>query len=276
MKKLFLIELKHCMDSIGCKMIFLILSVSNLTAYIMSVVAYRGQNYQFIRSFNESFFLQSTDSTFILYLLESLLPILSIIIWSLSKRSDEENNRAVLLVQRVGIKKYLSSKTLATFVVTFTVTVIPFLINLLLCFFTFPLEGYDSAWAEPDYLIGIYSYYQDYYIDMVRLEYPTIYNMIYIFNWGIFSAGLALLGLGISFLKNTEHLYFIKIPIAVFIIYTLQNAFFSMLGLQRFTIQSYLIPNSFGNIFGFLCIFIILYLISAVCIKRGMKRYELL
>lgn len=54
------------------------------------------------------------------------------------------------------------------------------LINLLLCHLTYPIHGYDSAWGEPDYAIGLVSYNADNFLDMVRLQHPTLYNLIYI------------------------------------------------------------------------------------------------
>ena len=61
MKKLFIVELKHCLDSIECKMFFLLLFIANITSYFLCVNNDYGISYQFIRSANENFILQGSE-----------------------------------------------------------------------------------------------------------------------------------------------------------------------------------------------------------------------
>ena len=276
MKKLFVVELKHCLDSVECKMFFLLLLIANMTSYFLCVNNDYGISYQFIRSANENFILQGTEAAFIPYLLVVFFPMYSTIIWSLSRRKEEQDNSAILMIQRVGVKKYLYCKVFVIILVVFLINVIPLLVNLLFCHLTYPIKGFDSAWAEPDYLIGIFSYDAENFIDMVRLQNPTLYNIIYIFNFGIFGVGVALLGFGISFFEKMEHYYYVKIPIVIFMLYTMQNVIFSILGLGKYTIQTYITTNSQGNIISYCCTIIILYFIDFILIQRGIKKYELL
>lgn len=124
------------------------------------------------------------------------------------------------------------------------------LINLLLCHLTYPIHGYDSAWGEPDYAIGLVSYNADNFLDMVRLQHPTLYNLIYIFNYGIFGSGLAILAYALSYYNKMKVLYFAKIPGALFIFYIVFNLIVSVFGLNEFSIQGYIMPNVHGNIIG--------------------------
>ena len=87
-----------------------------------------------------------------------------------STDKEEQENSAILIIQRVGIKKYLYCKIFVIILVVFLIHVIPLLINLFFCHFTYPIKGFDSAWAEPDYLIGIFSYDAENFIDMMRLQ----------------------------------------------------------------------------------------------------------
>lgn len=276
MSGLYLSELKRCCDSISCRIIFWILMAMNMASYVFCTQNDFGKSYQFIRSANENFILQATEAAFIPYILLIFFPIISTTVWSLSMRREMQNSNALLLIQRVGIGKYMKSKALAVIIVTFGVNVIPLLVNLLFCHLTYPIKGFDSAWAEPDYLIGIFSYNKESFLDMVRLQHPTLYNISYIFNYGIFSAGLALLGLGIGFLTNMEHYFYVKIPVTIFLIYTMQNIIFSFIGLPCFTLQAYLSAGQTGNLLGYFMTLLVLYATDFIFISRGARKFEML
>ncbi len=276
MRKLFIVELKHCLGHVEYKIIFVALLAANMLSYIFCINNDAGKSYQFVRSANENFILQGTEAAYIPYILVSFLPVFSIIIWSLSKRKEEQDNSAILLIQRVGVKKYLYCKTLVIILSAFCVNIVPLLLNLCFCHFTYPMKGFDSAWAEPNYLIGIFSYNADNFADMIRLQNPILYNMIYIFNFGIFGAGLALLGFAISFFDKMEHYYYVKIPASIFIFYTAQNIVFTVVGLGKYTIQNYVTPNSAGNVGSYILVLIVLYAIDFILIHKGIRNYEVL
>ena len=170
MKKMVLIEIKHCIDRAEYKVVFIALMILNIASYILCVK-------------NENFVLQGTEAAYIPYIMYLLLPVYATIIASLSLIREEKSNSSILLIQRIGKKKYLAGKLFGILIVTFLTITIPMLINLLLCHLTYPIHGYDSAWGEPDYAIGLVSYNADNFLDMVRLQHPTLYNLIYIFNY---------------------------------------------------------------------------------------------
>lgn len=150
------------------------------------------------------------------------------------------------------------------------------LINLLLCHLTYPIHGYDSAWGEPDYAIGLVSYNADNFLDMVRLQHPTLYNLIYIFNYGIFGSGLAILAYALSYYNKMKVLYFAKIPGALFIFYIVFNLIVSVFGLNEFSIQGYIMPNVHGNIIGEIVLILLIFGLSIGIIQRKIKNYEII
>ena len=158
MSRLYLSELKRCCDSVSCRIAFVVLMAANMLSYVYCTQNDFGKSYQFIRSADENFVLQATEAAFIPYILLIFFPITSTVVWSLSMRREVQNKSALLIMQRVGIRKYIRSKALAVFIITFCVGITPLLVNLLFCHLTYPLNGFDSAWAEPDYLIGYFSY----------------------------------------------------------------------------------------------------------------------
>lgn len=62
MKKMVLIEIKHCIDRAEYKVVFIALMILNIASYILCVKNDIGKSYQFIRSANENFVLQGTES----------------------------------------------------------------------------------------------------------------------------------------------------------------------------------------------------------------------
>ncbi len=269
MKKLLILEFKHCFDRLTWKIVFTFYLVAIFSGYILCVQDVIGKNYQFVRSANEKFILQGTEATFIAYFLKCMLPFLAVIIWALSKQREEKANSAILLIQRQGNKCYVLCKAIVLLSVTFLVITIPLILNLILCHLTFSNVGYDSVWNEPAYLIGGSSYATDLFADLLRLNHPLCYNLLYIFNYGLFGAGLALLGYGFSFLSWTKDYYYVKIPAIIFVIYTLQDILFSSFGCAMFTIPSYLIPGSYGNWPAYFIMLALVYGSSYTLIRRG-------
>lgn len=274
MKKLLYVELQHCIDRISYKIIVLCLVLTNMLSYILCIQNDIKYSYQFIRSANENFILQGTEAAYIPYMLMSFFPMLAIIIWALSLNKETQNNNHLLFVQRIGSVKYLCIKVVVIIGVTFITIVIPLLLNLVACHMTYPQVGYDNAWGEAKYLIGIYSYSPEFFIDRLRLQSPTIYNLIYVFNYGIIGVGFALLGLGLSFMRAFQYYYYIKIPIIIFMIYTIQNMMLSLLGYGKYSMWNYLATSSQGDIVSYLIMILVLYSIDIILIYRGIKKYE--
>lgn len=276
MKKMVLIEIKHCIDRAEYKVVFIALMILNIASYILCVKNDIGKSYQFIRSANENFVLQGTEAAYIPYIMYLLLPVYATIIASLSLIREEKSNSSILLIQRIGKKKYLAGKLFGILIVTFLTITIPMLINLLLCHLTYPIHGYDSAWGEPDYAIGLVSYNADNFLDMVRLQHPTLYNLIYIFNYGIFGSGLAILAYALSYYNKMKVLYFAKIPGALFIFYIVFNLIVSVFGLNEFSIQGYIMPNVHGNIIREIVLILLIFGLSIGIIQRKIKNYEVI
>ena len=73
MKKMVLIEIKHCIDRAEYKVVFIALMILNIASYILCVKNDIGKSYQFIRSANENFVLQGTEAAYIPYIISSTL-----------------------------------------------------------------------------------------------------------------------------------------------------------------------------------------------------------
>ena len=275
MKKMFLLEIKHCIDRIEYQVVFRALIVLNIISYVLCVKNDIGKSYQFIRSANENFVLQGTEAAYIPYIMYLLLPIYATVISSLSLIREEENNSTILIIQRIGKKKYLLGKLFGIIFVTFFSITIPMLINLLLCHLTYPIRGYDSAWGEPDYAIGLVSYNSENYLDLIRLQYPTLYNLIYILNYGIFGSGLAILAYALSYFDKMKTLYFAKIPGVLFLTYIVSNLIISILGLSVFSIQGYIMPNVRGNLIGEFILILLIFGLSISIIQKKIRNYEI-
>ena len=271
-----IVELRHCIDTIEYKLVFFSLLLFNLLSYVICAHDKVGISYQFIRSSNESFILQDNTSSYIPYLLMLLLPIYASAISALSLCKEKQLNSSILLASRIGKRKYLINKILVTVLLTFFTITIPLLINLILCHMTFPLIGYDSAWAEPAYAIGTVSYNADWYQDFMRIQHPTLYNLIYILNHGILGVEIALVAYLLNFCDRFNNLFFAKIPGLIWIIYIAWYLLCAILGFGQLTIQNYLLPNMPGNIISEAVLIIALFAVSVVLITKSINKYEIM
>lgn len=275
MRTLIKLEFKHCLDRAEWKLVFYLLLAANLASYLICVENDRNSCYQFLRGAGENTFLMGTTASYLPYMLLIVFPILAVMVWALSLRREEKKHQTIVLVQRVGSRAYLTCKAIVISAVTFLAVCVPFLLNLLLCYLTYPLKGYDSAWAEPDYLIGAYSYTAEHFADLLRLEHPLFYNLLYIFNFGIFAVGIALLAYALSFRERMKSFYAVKIPVFLFAVYTVLHIACALVGLDALTVQNYLQPNSSGNFLLWLLLLAVLFGYDLYAIRKGIKNYEM-
>ena len=276
MKKIILFDMKNILNSIEYKIIVTLYLIFNLCAVLITVNNEITISYQFVRSADENFILQGTETTFLLYIIGILFPIFSAVICAFQKNSDDLHNRSILVIQRCGRKKYLFSKIGAISLMTFVGTTIPYLINLTLCHIIYPSIGYDSAWAEAKYLRGMKSYNSEAFIDMVRLNHPTFYNITYIFVHGIIAVAIALLAFGLSMEEKKKANVMVKTPFLIFLFYVFFNVIFSIMGLNNFILVNYLVPNNSGSMISLIIIIIFILGIAGFFIGRGVDKYEVL
>lgn len=268
------IELKNCINKIEFKIIFGIVFAFCMAGFLLEVASDYGQSYQFVRSAGECVFLQSAEAEFLLKNLNLLLPIFTGLIYAGSLLDEKRVHIAGNLVIRGGKKKYLWAKAVAVFLSAFVLFAVPLFINLGLCYLFFPLEGSDSMWLEPAYLIGVSAYFPQCMLDFLRIQSPILYNLTYIFIYALCSGVLALLAYGMGFLFQNKKLAKMKMVCAITFFYLGVRLLFSFIQLPEYTMENYLATVQEGNVFGLVIVLAYHLVIAAVLIQRGIRKYD--
>ena len=271
---MLIVDLYNGVRHIGFKLIFWLYMIINLAAFIICVNGDFDTHYQFIRAADENFFLMGTETSFLLYIFMILFPITSCIIASHSLSTDFCSGRTISQCQRCGISKYISSKLISNIILTFLCSIIPLLINLLLCHIVYPSVGYDSEWAETRYNIGELSYDNARFLDMFRLEHATFYNIIHVLIVGIFAVLISVLALGISiFIKERPVLCFL-LPIILSLTLIVIRVVLDNTSRGDFFMYNYLSPNSYGSVGKFILLIICWTIVDGVILHHGRKCFE--
>lgn len=274
MYQLLKIEWNNCINKIEFKIIFGIVFVFCMAGFLLEAVSDYGQSYQFVRSAGECVFLQSAESEFLLKNLNLLLPIFTALLYAGSLLDEKRTHIAENLVTRVGKKKYLWAKAVAVFLSAFVTFIVPLLINLGLCYLFFPLEGSDSMWLEPAYLIGVSAYYPQCMLDFLRIQSPIIYNLTYIFIYALCSGILALLAYGMGFLFQNKKMAKMKMVCAITFFYLGIRLIGLFIQLPQYTMENYLGTVQRGNVLAFFIVLAYHLLIAGILIQKGIQRYD--
>ena len=215
-------ELKNCINQMEFKFIFSILWCISIGGFIINCFMYKNSYYQFLRAANENFILVSTSTRAIIIVLALFFPLLAMSIYSGSFKKEERSNLTQLIILRTSKKRYIWSKAIAIFIITFLSFLIPLLINQLLCYLTFPIEGFDNRWALPNYDL-IRRYENTDLFDFFRIQYPFIYNLLYILIYSTLGGLIALLAYGVNFVQKFKSIKELQVNIIIFVIFMLSS-----------------------------------------------------
>lgn len=232
-------EFKRCLIRIEFKVVFFIVFVISMSAFIASCYAAYHSHLSWVRSAYETTIMQGTSTHLMLGVLLMLLPLLAPIIHADTLHNELESGVYKMVLLRTSLKRYVWSKAITIVVVTFFTFFIPLFINQLLCLMVFPMTGYESKFAFPPYDIGIQNYDPDAMLELLRLEHPLLYNVVFMILISVAASTMALFAYGVSFyLKKNRFVLFA----GVFLFVTLCGIGLSLLSYQ-WTLTHLLTPN---------------------------------
>ena len=163
----------------------------------------------------------SPISAFAIY----FIPILAIMPFSLSYRSEKKLNYSPTVMIRTGIKKYYTTKAFACFIGSFLVFFVPLTLNIILNQIFMPETNINvigqtlSALIREDYS-GNTSYiehYSSFPLLILFLKHPQIYNLLSIFLMSLFCGISGLFSFAIS-LKIRNYIYFSALPMIIILL----------------------------------------------------------
>ena len=196
-----------------------------------------------------------------------IMPVISCIIYADS--IEEEVREGVLrnIAVRTDVRKYLRMKTIVIFIANFLTTLIPLLINFLMCRITFPDFHYDNKYGYLPYTS--ISDNSGYYLGNMAIIKGTEYTFLITLNICVFSGilGIAAYAAFLNF-KGKEH----EIVAGLYSAYILAILITSFTGHSEWSIQSYCITDGIGNISCQFVLIMILLLLSVFFIEIGIRK----
>ena len=142
-----------------------------------------------------------------------LYPILVVCPAGFILSKEFQFGESVFMTARLGQKKYLLSKLLSSFLTTFIVFTVPFLIEIVLNCISFPLDavGDLSNWHlySEAYIKGVHSYlfYQLYLLS------PYFYAVVGTVFFGVVSGILSMFTVAISSIVKAKYNVFLLLPV---------------------------------------------------------------
>ncbi|MDD5622212.1 MAG: hypothetical protein PHQ09_03480 [Actinomycetota bacterium] len=240
MKQMLSIEFRNCINRREFKIVFLILFLISIAAYLIECFKYYGGNLSSIRSAYDACIVKSSYSLFIIQFEAFLAPILALPVYSDSYYTDCRCGVHKYIMTRTNMKTYIASKGIIIFTVTFFIFFIPLLINQLLAFIAFPLNGYDNIFGLPLY----YLYYnKEYLFDFIRLQWPYLFNLIWMFFLSLFAGLFALLGYSMYFIFKKNR---ISVLIGLYMFFVLSELLLALLGFYRLSLLEYMFSTTRG------------------------------
>lgn len=271
MKRMLMLEFKNCIDRKEFKFTFAFLFLISIGSFLITCYRFYGQGLPFIRSAYEVGIIQGVYSRSLLQFELMLLPLFSIIIYSDSYYSDAKSGVFKSILTRTNRKTYVFAKSIVIFTVTFASFFISFFLNQLLIFIVFPVEGYDNNYSLPPYDLGIQNYHSEDLFDLVRLQYPFFYNMLYMLIISLFAALFALIAFGVYFYVKKGKFVVI---LGLFLGYIVLELALNTLGFGKYSIIHFLLPGSPGSFNILLSWMVLLLVLSFVMIVGQLFTHE--
>lgn len=236
-------EFKRCIRRAEFKIVFLIVFLISVCAFLAACYSTYGADLSTVRSAYEMTILQGPSTSIILSMLLVLLPLLAPIIYSDTLHNELKSGVYQSVLTRTNLRVYIWSKVITIFVVVFLTFFIPLAVNQILCFIAFPLIGYDSIFGFPPYDIGIQNFDPTSMLDLMRIQKPLLYNFMFMVMISFTAASIALLAYGTSFYIKKNRFALLA---GVFLFITILNGGISLIS-NEWSLMSLLRPHSIGS-----------------------------
>jgi hypothetical protein len=267
---IFMTELRHCLKRKEMHIVFLILLIFSTSAFVMECIAVFGADLKLVRSAAESSLFQGVYASTVRSTLLFIFPLIASIAFSDSFYTDYHNGVLKVILTKVNKAKYIFNKAIVIFLATFSTFFIALLINQILTLITFPSVGFDNIYALPAYDIGVQNYDENYFLDLLRLESPFLFNLISILIISIFAGLFSLFTFGMYFhflSKGRVFGLFIS-----FLVYIGFNLILGLLHFNELTIMHQIKPIHTGTLTEIFIWFVIILIGSIYLIIRGSKK----
>lgn len=243
MKEVLLLDFKSVFRNNKFKLIALIIFSIPVITFLFNCYRSMEIPIELVRSGAEQNFLTGMSSREIKLWFILILPLLSMLLCSDIYSIQYNNGTCDHIITRCGNTKYILSKIIVVFTVTFGVIFISLLTNQILTLIAFPAKALDSARNLPAFDIGYFNYHKSEFLDIIRVKNIYIYNVIYELIYALIGGAYSLSALGLSFFVKKSRIFILALFVVYFGIYQI----FSSWGLDKYHINSYLDASGAGN-----------------------------
>lgn len=148
-----------------------------------------------------------------------IFPYLVVLPFSFSYIEDNNINIHPYFMQRLGTNQYFKGKAIVSFIGGFIIIFIPFAINIVLNYITFPTNhntyyGIYNTLGYCNYLLGsgiaLNTQYKEFLFLNLYLYSPFLYNLLFLIMCSTFSGILSMASTSFSYISN-------KIKLAIFV-----------------------------------------------------------
>ncbi len=247
MRKILKLELKNCLQGFGFKFSCCLLLLISISSFLINCFKFYGIRLSLVRSSYEVSIVQGVYSFFIMNILVYMTPLFASLVYADSLYSDRKQGIHKNIITRISAKKYIVSKAIIVFGVTWCTYFLTLCINQILCFITFPIKGNDLNTGLPTYDIGIQNFHAEFLFDLLRLQSPLAYNLMYIVLISTFASVAALLIYSLFFVLKAGQF---GIMVGAFLFMIFIEIALSIVDLGTFSPSSTLLTKSKGSLWG--------------------------
>ena len=201
-----------------------------------------------------------------------LIPLFGSIAYSDCYFSECKNGSQILYITRMDRKPYYYSKLIVVAVSALLITILPLVINQLLCLIAYPLKEFSSYYTGSVYDIQVADELRRVIFPNLYMNSPLMSNIIQVFFVGVFGAVSGILSYAITLHYQKNYL----IAVGSTTILNLILLFgFQLIGLQLLTPYEYFNASPYTqgrNPYFFLGMMIALMLISSFLIVKKIRR----
>lgn len=268
MKNILLFEVKHCFTSRKFKIIFLMCTIIAIMSFLVNVNFYYGKNIIEIRSAFDVNIINGTKSSAIRMVILTLLPLISLLLYSDSFLIDYNTGMYKNIISRISSKKYILNKIIVIVTISFFTIFYMFLLNEILCLITFPIDGISDNFGNPSF---VKTYVPDAFLALTKLRNPYLYDFIMIMIYSCIAMLHALLYFAISLFFKHKRVVFM---IGYFIVWQVVDILFQALGIYKYHIN-YIINSNSGSFSVLIIWSMIILAFSTVLIKVSKYKNDL-
>jgi hypothetical protein len=203
-------QIRLVKNSLGTRLVFWIFMIFIGYNYVLNVLKYQGSDKISMVHPMLITLLSLEKETNIGTFFMQMLPFLVVIPGGFMLVDDMNNKTFVYYQSRISKAKYVISKAIAVFVVTFFVFEIPQLIEILLNYLAFPAEGKGSPLGLNVYEASYIMQVREYFLYKIMVKSHYLYAVLMTLKLSLFAGIMGLLAFAVSSLG-------IKIKVFVFL-----------------------------------------------------------